>query len=344
VSNSDPSRLDNRRLSVKVKGVDLDLGQVRAFVAAADEGHFGRAAARLHLSQQGLSKRIQRLEATLGEPLFERRHNLVELTSTGRRFLPSARRLLAVADETAAELRPPTSPLRIDVWGQVHAPLRLVRQLSARIPQLVPELSMRRSLAAALDALDRRDVDAACGRPYDLGRPLPAGVAVQPLYLEPFAALVVSDHPWATAASVTPDDLRASGLWWPLDNSPGELTGLLRRFATDFDVTIETGGLNLGLDHLVDAVRADPSRVALVGAEWPVPPDAGVRVVALRPVPHHLWWIVTRRDARHPSLDRLLTLVDETAEGASWLAFDPERDWLPDVDRADLLAHRRRSG
>ncbi len=46
--------------------MDLDLAQVRAFVAAADRLHFGQAAQQLAVSQQALSKRIARLESELG--------------------------------------------------------------------------------------------------------------------------------------------------------------------------------------------------------------------------------------------------------------------------------------
>ena len=46
--------------------MDLDLAQVRAFVAAAEDLHFGRAASRLFLTPQAVSKRIRRLEGTLG--------------------------------------------------------------------------------------------------------------------------------------------------------------------------------------------------------------------------------------------------------------------------------------
>jgi DNA-binding transcriptional LysR family regulator len=109
-------------LSGKVVGVDLDLTQVRAFVAAADQLHFGRAAARLFLTQQALSKRISRLEQALGEQLFVRGTRGVELSDAGRRFLPHARSLLAAADAAAFAAHPGSWPLRIDVWGQVQAP------------------------------------------------------------------------------------------------------------------------------------------------------------------------------------------------------------------------------
>jgi DNA-binding transcriptional LysR family regulator len=50
--------------------MDLDLGQVRAFVETVEHRHFGRAAADLYITQQSLSKRIQRLEDVLGERLL----------------------------------------------------------------------------------------------------------------------------------------------------------------------------------------------------------------------------------------------------------------------------------
>ena len=81
--------------------MDLDLTQVRAFVAAAEQLHFGRAAAQLFLTQQALSKRISRLERALGEQLFVRSARGVELSDAGRRFLPHARQLPAAPPRPA---------------------------------------------------------------------------------------------------------------------------------------------------------------------------------------------------------------------------------------------------
>lgn len=318
--------------------MDFDLAQVRAFVAAAEERHFGRAAARLFLTQQGLSKRIQRLEQMVGDSLFQRQHNQVTLTASGRRFLPHARRLLAAADESAAELWPQARPLRIDVWGQVHVPLRIVRRIAAQLPQLIPELSMRRSMSAALDALERDELDVAFGRPFDLARSVPPGLTLQPVYLDPLAAAMSVRHARAGAEALTPEDLRGTGLWWPLDNSPGELPGFLGRYAAEFDVPIATVGLNLGIDHLLETLRADPTRVAFIGTDWALPPTDGVSIVAVRPVPRLLWWVACRDHDRHPLIRRFLGLIAETARQEGWLDFDPTRDWLPDVDRAALRA------
>jgi hypothetical protein len=68
--------------------MELDLTQVRAFVEVAEQLHFGRAAARLFLTQQALSKRIQRLEHAVGEPLLVRGSRGVQLSDAGQRFLP----------------------------------------------------------------------------------------------------------------------------------------------------------------------------------------------------------------------------------------------------------------
>jgi DNA-binding transcriptional LysR family regulator len=77
----------------------------RYFVAVAEEGHFGRAAGRLHMAQPQLSQQIRQLEAELGVRVFARTTRTVELTPAGELLLARARRILADVDTASVDVQ-----------------------------------------------------------------------------------------------------------------------------------------------------------------------------------------------------------------------------------------------
>jgi DNA-binding transcriptional LysR family regulator len=83
----------------------MSLVQLESFVAVAEEGHVGRAARRLHVSQPPLTRRIKSLEDELGVELFERTPRGMRLRPAGHELLPRAREILARVDDLRGSLR-----------------------------------------------------------------------------------------------------------------------------------------------------------------------------------------------------------------------------------------------
>jgi LysR family transcriptional regulator, benzoate and cis,cis-muconate-responsive activator of ben and cat genes len=101
------SRRAQRPLGSEFRDVErsVELRQLRYFVAVAEELHFGRAAARLHMSQSPLSRAIRDLERDLGFVLFVRTTRQVELTPAGVVLLERSRRALAEIDGAIEDAR-----------------------------------------------------------------------------------------------------------------------------------------------------------------------------------------------------------------------------------------------
>ena len=188
---------------------DLELRHLRYFVAVAEELHFGRAALRLHLAQPPLSQQIRKLEEILGHPLFVRTSRAVKLTAAGEVFLERARRTLRNVHEDIEEARSigrgDVGTLRVGFIGSgmltpVPAMLGRYRLLYPRVKLQLSE-SYTASIAASLN---RGMLDAGFLRD---GGPI-EGLHVEPLFAEPFVAVLPANHPLAQRRVISPRDLR----------------------------------------------------------------------------------------------------------------------------------------
>jgi DNA-binding transcriptional LysR family regulator len=314
--------------------VDLDLGQVRAFVVTADRLHFGQAAAELYLTQQALSKRVARLEDALGRKLFDRTGHGVELTGAGRRFLEPARELVRAGEAAVAAARHEERPLRVSVWGHMFLPLRTVREVVARDQDLDIELSLRPGYPAALAGLRDGEIDFALGRAHALDEPWPGGLTRRLVRLERVKAVMSREAPLAGATALSPADLRASRLWFP---APRAKVEFLRAFAERFAVPDDFGGINLGLDPFLAHLAGHPELFSLLCADVEVPAGSGLSEIPVQgPAPLYAWHAIWRTGEQHAVLPRLLAAFAATAAAHSWLSYDPALHWLPEADRADL--------
>ncbi|WP_432825072.1 LysR substrate-binding domain-containing protein [Dactylosporangium sp. CA-092794] len=182
----------------------MDVRQLRYFTVLAEECHFGRAAARLHLAQPALSQQIRQLERELGGPLFIRSTRRVELTDAGTLLLARARTILALLaraeDEQTRLAQGHLGRVAIGFIGTAtyHSLPGVARQVRRELPGLQLDLRGEMLSPDLLAALLDHIVDIAVTRPPAD----PAGLRITPLRSEPLIAALRADDPRAAADTV----------------------------------------------------------------------------------------------------------------------------------------------
>ncbi|MEU7094941.1 LysR family transcriptional regulator [Kitasatospora aureofaciens] len=184
----------------------MDLRRLRYFVAVAEELHFGRAAARLHMSQPPLSQRIRELENELGCQLFQRSAQGVRLTEAGSVLLGEAKELLDAAERARERVRETGRRRTIVVGTVAGAGLEFGPRAAAAFRRTHPDAQVRLCEADISDptaGLRSGRVDVALTRlPFDT-----AGLAVRLLETEPLVAAVPADDPVARRPHLRVGDL-----------------------------------------------------------------------------------------------------------------------------------------
>jgi len=187
----------------------MTLTELRYIVAVAREKHFGRAAEACFVSQPTLSVAIKKLEEELDVKLFERGANEVSVTPLGEEIVRQAQSVIEQAagiKEIAKRGKDPVSgPLRLGVIYTIGPYLLpdLVKQAIDRVPQM-PLMLQENFTVKLLEMLRTGELDCAI-----LAEPFPdAGLAVAPLYDEPFMVAVPSTHPLAKRKSISAEELK----------------------------------------------------------------------------------------------------------------------------------------
>jgi DNA-binding transcriptional LysR family regulator len=195
----------------------MDLHQLRCFVAAAEELHFGKAAQRLDMLPSALGRFIKLLEEDLGTRLMTRTTRSVTLTDDGAVLLKEARNLLAQADALAAKFRTrgrkQATTLRVGAIDSAAAGLlpMLLHDFRERRPDVTVKLVEDKTIRLQPRLLSGR-LDLAFLRP-----PENPDKRLEFLFLlHETAVVAVSDHhPLASKRSVTIADLAEEPLIVP---------------------------------------------------------------------------------------------------------------------------------
>ncbi len=289
----------------------FELSQLRCFIAIAEELHFGRAAARLNMTQPPLSRQLQQLEHIIGIELVERSSRVVRLTTAGRAFLSDARAILRASEEALVTARRAAlGEGGLVTLGFIPATSysllpRLVSFLAAEMPQV--QFVLKEMVTAnQAEALANGGLDAGVLRmPIDL-----RGLEAVPISQEPFVLAVPSNHPLTRAETLGVSDLDRQPL---IMYAPDE-----SRYHHDLVSSIfRAAGIR---PNFVQFAREIHTMLALVGA------GIGVALVPAAAGTLGFANVTLRQVALHPAVFSELTLV-----------------WRKDSDNAALRLFARRA-
>lgn len=198
---------------------------MRAFLAVAEELHFGRAAQRLHIAQPPLSRTIKQLERSLGSPLFERTTRTVRLTLQGEALLGPARTIVEAFDEAARAVAHAaageTGKVRIGFAGpSSHGPISdLARAMRGEYPGIELELTSFIYGSDTVGQLMSHELDMAIVRFASAPSP---GIDARVVQRERFVIVVPEGHWLGDRHDITMEDL-ADEPWVVLNAASGSV-------------------------------------------------------------------------------------------------------------------------
>jgi DNA-binding transcriptional LysR family regulator len=306
---------------------DLDLQLLRRFVVLAEELHFSRAAGRLFMAQQALSRDIRRLERQAGMRLLERTTRSVALTPAGRVLLSRAPALLALHDATMRQLRGVAGSLTVDVVGAGLTPARVLAEARMRDPDTEFFARFHTGEEAAVPHLLAERLDVTFGRDPSLAR----GLRQRPIRHEPIGVLLPEHHPLARLEAVPLEALRGAEPCFRSGDhaTPGWEHALLQLLGPLGVHPIAAHPHVSGPDELTRHLYDRDAPVITMTTQPAVPGAVLKRLV--RPSALFPWAMIWRSDVDHPGLRILNAVLDDIIDRENWLSL-PDDAWLPEPE------------
>ncbi|MFI7483384.1 LysR family transcriptional regulator [Kocuria sp. M1R5S2] len=254
----------------------MEVNKAQAFLAVAEELHFGRAAKRLHMAQPPLSRLIRQIESELGATLFDRNTRHVTLTPQGEALIEPARELVMLArrikDVVRKSQEGEIGRARLGFAGASanQAMGDLAREIRRRRPGISLELYSSQFSHVGLEKVLDGSLDLVIGR-WDF---LPAEVDSRLIALEELMIALPENHPLAERAAVDAEDL-AEEAWIVLPGGAGATlpnrlntlamnAGFVPRIvqvAPDSWTLVVLVGAGMGISLILSSVRDNvPSR------------------------------------------------------------------------------------
>ncbi|GGK48815.1 LysR family transcriptional regulator [Streptomyces flaveus] len=312
----------------------VDPRLLRAFLTVAEELHFTRAAARLYVAQQALSRDVRRLERELKADLFVRNTRRVALTADGERLLPYARRVLEAQDALLAEFGRAADaerPLLVDV----NSPGLVGERILPRARELAPDCELmarfESGLTGAAAELLAGRLDASFGRFAGLDPAIRERLEQQPVRYEPMAIVLPEGHRLADLDVVPLDALAGERVYAGAGNPrTPEWTDLARQLFEGRGIEIAPPApLAVGAQEF-QRVMAKWRNPVLVVVDFPAMPKSIQRPL-VDPVPLSPVSLVWKKGLLHPAMEALRAAASELAEAEGWLR-RPADGWIPATD------------
>ncbi|AZI66076.1 LysR family transcriptional regulator (plasmid) [Rhodococcus qingshengii] len=313
----------------------LELRPLSYFVAVAEELHFGRAAARLHIAQPSLSVQIRKLEHSLGTALFIRDSRHVALTPAGARLLEGSRQLLSDAERIASLTRQVGRSARSNlvIGFQANAAAELTPDILSAFRSMHPDVEVEMQSFDFSDpyvGLGDGTVDVAFIRPPVV---VADWLALDTLFIEPRVLVVSSDSPLAQHDSISVEDL--TGQPFVARRSTDEWRDFWLALSSRDGHDVRLGAEVSTVDECFEAILSKKG-VAFSQAStqrfYSRPGLAFVPVTGIPPTPLSIGW---RSD-----VDSLLTRDFVEAARSVATARPVPNSWMPAVEGVTSLLDR----